>query len=100
MQETEQITMGIEATDDSENVKSQRGRRRNRWMAVLTFTSIGGIVTGLTGLLLSALSLFGVIDATGRLHGSTTVLIVIAFVSLSLAAHALDKISEIEKGKK
>jgi hypothetical protein len=77
-----------------------RNSLRKRWILTLYFCSIGGIVTGLSGLYLSGLAFFEFGDAALHINKLGMWLIMSAFPLVMIGAHALDKISEIDNAAK
>ena len=93
-----EITIPFEAV--SEETKPEIAAVKNNrqgWIAALVFSSASGVLVGLTGLIISALNFFGAIEKTSLLSRLGTLLIVIAFPLVMFSAHAMDKISEIDK---
>jgi len=77
-------------------IERPRSATRN-WTAVVFAGGLIGALCGIVGILISLLTMVGVVTRT-RVTGSITVaLIVIALSSLFGAAHGMDKIHEIEK---
>lgn len=70
---------------------------RKRWRFALAFSSILGGTLFLSGTMLGFLSLLRLLHAYHRLENLGTVLIVVSFPLLGLAAHSLDKAHEAGK---
>lgn len=87
-------------SEEEETAKiSNAGKRRRKWLAALLFSSLGGVLVGLTGLVISGLSLFNLIEKTSLANRIGTILIVVAFPLVLFSAHALDKIAQINQEK-
>ncbi len=85
----------LNKADESEFSKS-----RKRWMHALFVSSILGIVSGITGFVISALSLFGFLAEKHNVSRFGTWLIVAVFPLMILAANCLDKIGAINKAER
>lgn len=75
-------------------------RSQKRWTAALFAGSMLGMVSGIVGLVISALNLCGVLSKSQGAGRLGTLLVVIAFPLLMLCAHAMDKLAEIGKKQK
>lgn len=95
-----ELAIPLEAISENEfdNTMAFKNKRQ-KWLRALLFSSLAGILTGLTGLIISGLSLFGIIEKHSRVNNLGTILIVFAFPLVFFSAHALDRISEIDKEK-
>jgi cytochrome c biogenesis protein CcdA len=70
---------------------------RGPWFAAMTACFVGGLVLGITGLMLSLLASAGVLGAT-RATSLTVVSMIVASLGLLLfGAHALDRMDEAER---
>lgn len=81
-------------------LKTKASSNRKFWITALYFCGIGGLSTGLIGLLLSALEFFGFVERAAQSNRIGTWLMVIAFPVVMFGAHAMDKIAEIDKKEK
>lgn len=88
--------VSVETTPKISNVKNTR----QKWIWALSFSSLSGVLVGLTGLLISGLNFFGAIEKTSVFSHLGTLLIVIAFPLAMFGAHAMDKIGEIDRIEK
>lgn len=68
-----------------------------RWTAGLFISVIIGAASGLGGLVLGFLTLFGVLQPSTGTYTTNTMLIGAAFIFFGLAAHCLDKAAAAEK---
>lgn len=68
-----------------------------RWKVVLMLSSLFGSICGLMGTTLGVMSLLRLLTDHRLLDIAGTVLLVVAFPLLVLAAHSLDKVSEADK---
>jgi len=66
-------------------------RTRTFWIGVLAFCGVSGLMSGITGLMLSLLTACGVIDRTRTVSITVSILIVAALGLLLTAAHAMDR---------
>ncbi|HMS39747.1 MAG TPA: hypothetical protein PKE69_05940 [Pyrinomonadaceae bacterium] len=80
--------------------ESEFSKSRKRWMNALFASSIFGIVLGVTGFVISALSLFGFLAEKQNVSRLGTWLIVAVFPLMMFAAHCLDKIGNANKAIK
>lgn len=71
-------------------------RQRKFWSAILFLTGTLGLISGLFGAGISAVTLFGESGAWGSLEVAGVLFVASAFLLLMLAAHAMDKISGLE----
>ena len=67
------------------------------WKLTLVVGSVFGGICGLVGMILGLMSLLGFLNNYPLLNGAGTLLLVIAFPLIILAAHSLDKAYEIDK---
>lgn len=74
------------------------GRIRLMWRAILTFAGIGGVGCGITSLILSGLTFLKLVDARSGVRIAVPVLIVICLSLLMLAAHAMDRLRDLNSG--
>ena len=65
--------------------------QRTFWIGVLAFCGVSGLMSGITGLMLSLLTACGVIDRTRTVSITVSILIVAALGLLLTAAHAMDR---------
>lgn len=72
---------------------------RRRWTGALLCCAITGLASGIAGFGITAAILLGAATRNSRIDMIGTVLVLAAFASAIAGAHAMDKISEIEKGK-
>lgn len=79
--------------------KSKTESLQKSWLLVLYFCGFGGIFIALTGLFMSGLSHFRLIENDLNIHQIGTILIVAAFPLIMFGAHALDKIGELKRRK-
>lgn len=93
-------TNSIAITEEKLKAETDIDSRRKLWILALYFCSIGGLLTGFTGLFLSALEFFGIVERAAQLNRVGTWLMVIAFPVVMFGAHSMDKITEIDKQKK
>jgi len=101
MKEMKDLTIPFEAV--SEETKPETAAVKNNrkgWLTALVFSSASGVAVGLSGLIISALNFFGMIEKTSVVSHVGTLLIVIAFPLVMFSAHAMDKIAEIDKKEK
>lgn len=92
-------TFAVYTAKDNQTI-SGKNKKQNYWTFILLFAATIGILSGLTGLLLSALAFFEKTDSAafdGRLGA---LLIAVSFPFIMLAAHALDKWNESDAAKK
>lgn len=75
-------------------------KRVKRWMFVLLSGIFTSGASSLTGLAMCAAAHFGAAGNAKQLNQIGTWMIAAAFPLVMLAAHALDKIKEIETGKR
>ncbi|MBK8466840.1 MAG: hypothetical protein IPL32_13505 [Chloracidobacterium sp.] len=68
-----------------------------RWKMTFVFSSALGGITGLVGTVIGTLSLLRLLSDYHRVENFGTVLLVVAFPLLILAAHSIDKAHEAEK---
>jgi hypothetical protein len=75
-------------------------KRLKRWNYVLFAAMGGGIVSGLSGLVLGAISYIFTFQNAKIINFTGNLLLIGAFPLMMFGAHALDKIREIEKEQK
>lgn len=92
------MTLPINAIPKDTDREISAGRKK-RWTQILFFTGIGGIVVGVCGLLISAMTLLHVIEKRSFADCIGVLLIIAAFPLIMFGAHALDKIRECEKAE-
>ncbi len=80
--------------------ESEFSRSRKRWMNALFVSSILGIILGVAGFVISALSLFGFLAEKQNVSRLGTWLIVAVFPLMFFLAHCLDKINAANKAEK
>lgn len=90
-------TNSIAITEGKLKTKTKANSNRKFWLTALYVCSIGGLLTGFIGLLMSALEFFGIIERAAGFNRTGTWLMVIAFPVVMFGAHAMDKIAEIDK---
>ena len=71
--------------------KSTAQGARTFWLWVLCVSGISGLMSGITGLILSLLTACGVVARTHTVSISVSILIVAALGLLLTAAHAMDR---------
>ena len=71
-------------------------RRQMNWTAALIISASLGALSGVCGIVIGAASLLGLTHSMKGISSLTTILIVIAFPLLMLAAHCLDRLDDIE----
>ncbi|HQU93785.1 MAG TPA: hypothetical protein PLK77_15930 [Pyrinomonadaceae bacterium] len=73
--------------------KKQQGTssRRTFWIGVLAACGVGGLMSGITGLILSLLTAVGIVERTRMVGIAVSLLIVAALGLLLTAAHAMDR---------
>lgn len=76
------------------------GFRKKWWFGLLCITGLSGLASGITGLVLSFLTMLEVLTSTRNLGFVVSMLIVSSLGLLLCAAHAMDRIDEIEKAGK
>ncbi len=77
-----------------------RQKTLSRWTFILFVSMGGGIFLGLTGLVLGAISYLVAFKNADRINFAGNFMLIAAFPLMMFGAHALDKISEIKKGRK
>lgn len=77
-----------------------RQKRLSRWTYALFVGMTGGIVSGLSGLVLGAISYLGDFNNAKSVNFAGNLLLIAAFPLMMFGAHALDKINEIKKNRK
>lgn len=75
-------------------------KSKARWTAALFISAVLGVSSGLTGLIISGLSLSGFLENTGGIRSLGSWLVAAAFPLLMLVAHCLDKIGAADKAIK
>ncbi len=75
-------------------------KRLKRWNYVLFVAMSSGIISGLLGLVLGAISYIFAFKNAKSINFAGNFMLIAAFPLMMLGAHALDKIREIEKKKK
>lgn len=75
-------------------------RRKRRWSALLLLSAIGGIMTGITGLVLAGAALLHLISPFGGLSMIGTFLLVVTFPILIFQAHCLDAIEAANRDQR
>lgn len=95
-----ELAIPFEAVSENTREIPTVQNNRQRWIRALSFTSLSGVLVGLNGLIISALSLFGIIEKTSFINHLGTLFIVIAFPLVMFSAHAMDKIGEIDRTEK
>ncbi len=92
----EQMALNHFLINTAENeTEEQLNQERSKWIGRLCISAFAGVITGMTGLAVDAVSIFA-----GGFHGVDrlgTALTIIAFPLFVLAAHCLDKIRDTEK---
>lgn len=96
----EQVSSLVMFPAKNERSVPRGGQRRQRWIRFLYAGSVGGILVGLSGLLMSGLAWFGVFERTPVFKLIGTWLIIVAFPLVIFGAHAMDKITEIDRNEK
>jgi hypothetical protein len=69
-------------------------KRKRVWFGVLCLSAVGGFVAGITGLSLSFMTFFDILERTRSLSLTVSMLIVSSLGLLLFAAHAMDRSSE------
>jgi len=72
-------------------------RMRGLWLTVLGVCGVGGLMSGITGLILSLLTACGIVTRTRTVGITVSILIVVALGLLLTAAHAMDRLQNIHK---
>lgn len=72
------------------------GFRKTWWIGLLCATGLSGLTAGITGLVLSFLTMLGVLISTRNLALVVSMLIVSSLGLLLCAAHAMDRIDDVE----
>ena len=67
-------------------------RSRRRWMALVIGNVIFSVVSGVTGIVLAAVSFVGIAEINGRLSFLSSILITATFAALIFGAHCLDRV--------
>lgn len=80
---------------DSDNYQ----KRLNRWTLAFCLSIGGGIIAGLTGLVLGAISYLGIFQNADAVNQTGNLLIIAAFPLMMFGAHTLDKINAIKISK-
>lgn len=83
-----------------QETQSAEKKALNRWNYLLFVSIGGGILLGLSGLILGTISYLNVFKNAVRVNFIGNLMIIALFPLLMLGAHALDKISEIRKKEK
>ena len=84
-----------------ETEKKLLGEKRvRRWTLVLYFSTIAGIASTFSGLVLGAVSYLALFENAEALNQIGNLMIIAAFVLMMLGAHALDKTHEIKSKQK
>lgn len=81
------------------NISIERPKSK-RWFLILVSSATSAIICGFSGLILSGLAYFDLVENTSRFSRFGIWLIIAVFPLIMLMAHALDKIEAIEKEKK
>ena len=68
----------------------------NKWNLVLYFCGIGGVLLNVFGLFLTGLEFSGFIEKAQKTIQLADLLMIVSFLMLMFACHALDKLSEIK----
>jgi hypothetical protein len=68
-------------------------RQKRMWTAGAMASAVLAIFSGVTGLIFSAASLFGMVARDGRMSAGGTVLVAVAFPLMLLTGHCMDEIS-------
>ena len=99
----EEMNTNQQLTIDSRIVVAKRGelsaigaRRRWFWLALLIACGVGGLASGITGLVLSFLAFCEVLTRSRDLSLVVTSLIVASLGLLLFGAHAMDRVDEAE----
>lgn len=83
---------------EKENQKeSTLSKSQKRWMNALFFSAVVGTFTGLVGLIVNALSLFGFLKDDRKLTNLGIWLIIVTFPLAIFTAHCLEKIEKAGK---
>ncbi len=77
-----------------------RQKRLSRWTYILFISMGGGILLGLAGLVLGAISYLVAFKNADRINFAGNFMLIAAFPLMMFGAHALDKISEIKSRRK
>ncbi len=75
-------------------------RNRKRWVLVLYLSCFCGVTGLLAGLFTSLSTVIGLIERTREIGLGVSVVSITAFALLICAAHAMDRIAEIEMNEK
>lgn len=70
---------------------SRKQRLRTFWITIIGVCGISGLMSGITGLMLSLLTACGVIERSRTVSITVSILIVAALGLLLTAAHAMDR---------
>lgn len=99
MERKHNISMASNIELHFENTTEQKkgGARKRWWNLLLCVTGLSGLAAGITGLGLSFLTMLGVLTSTRNLGLVVSMLIVLSLGLLLCAAHAMDRLAEIER---
>jgi hypothetical protein len=75
-------------------------KRVRRWTLVLYFSTIAGITSAISGLVLGAVSYLDFFGKGETVNQIGNLMIIAAFPLMMFSAHALDKINEIKSKQK
>ena len=96
-----EIPLSLEKVTPKESPGFSAARRSSKkWILALYFCGIGGISGLLTGLFISLSTVFGLIGRTPEMSLSVSTLAIAAFSLLVCAAHAMDRIAELDMNEK
>ncbi|MBS1796118.1 MAG: hypothetical protein JSS81_19860 [Acidobacteria bacterium] len=90
----------IVSDKNKNNVETNLCIRRKNWTNALILSAGLGIATGVAGLIINALALFGLLAENHFLKALGIWLIVVTFPLGALSAHCLDRLESIKKALK
>lgn len=97
----EEIILQTQQIGKSEITENEICEKKLKHWNYVLFAAMGsGIVSGLLGLVLGAISYIFAFKNAKSINFAGNFMLIIAFPLMMLGAHALDKIKEIEKKKK
>ena len=85
------------AAEQTKTRSSTAIRMRTLWLTVLGVCGVGGLLSGITGLILSLLTACGIVARTRTVGITVSIMIVAALGLLLTAAHAMDRMQNIHR---
>lgn len=70
---------------------------RDRWLTAFFISALAGVCSGVTGLIVGGLLLFGFLTQNKTLDRLETWMLILAFPLFIFAAHCLDKVAAAKK---